>query len=438
MQINPAAEFPAIEGRMIKITAHVLPYRMFVLFSLLICSAGIPAAAQTPPNPQDSASVNSRAESWKKQRERKAENIRPVQQSGLERGLIWFERKGLQSLLAVNIAGFRPKFGGLPTGSGFGLGSRFRIDKLQGTWTDLQASATFSLKGYQQYDMQFGKLPDVERGPFAYTNLRYRNFPQEDFFGLGPNSRVPDRTDFKMKEFSYDGVAGMRYRWFRSEVRAGMLQVNLEPGTDVKYPNTQVLFNDVTAPGLARQPDFFRVAVTGALDLRDRPDNPHNGTYLGFSLARYDDRDGGLFNFSNYAADARQYVSLGSPARVIALRFLTSMDDPGRSSRIPFYYQQTLGGSDTMRGFREYRFRDRRLLYMSGEYRWEAVTGLEFVFFYDTGKVFSDRSDFDFTGLRPSYGYGVRIKTPDSVVMRIDVGRSREGTRLYFKFGPSF
>src|SRR5688572_11669401 len=186
---------------MIKITAHVLPYRMFVLFSLLICSAGIPAAAQTPPNPQDSASVNSRAESWKKQRERKAENIRPVQQSGLERGLIWFERKGLQSLLAVNIAGFRPKFGGLPTGSGFGLGSRFRIDKLQGTWTDLQASATFSLKGYQQYDMQFGKLPDVERGPFAYTNLRYRNFPQEDFFGLGPNSRVPDRTDFKMKEF---------------------------------------------------------------------------------------------------------------------------------------------------------------------------------------------------------------------------------------------
>jgi outer membrane protein assembly factor BamA len=194
----------------------------------------------------------------------------------------------------------------------------------------------------------------------------------------------------------------------------------------------------MTAPGLAQQPDFFRVAFSAALDLRDRPDNPHNGTYLGISLARYDDRERGVFNFSNYAAEARQYVSLGSPARVVALRFLTSMDDSGTTSRVPFYYQQTLGGSDTLRGFREYRFRDRRLLYMSGEYRWEMATAIEFVVFYDAGKVFSDRSNFDFTGLRKNIGYGIRFKTPDSVIFRVDIGHSSEGKRIYFKFGPSF
>jgi hypothetical protein len=422
-----------------KTTAHVLQLLTVALFSLLIYSAVIPAAAgQTPPKPQDPAPVDSRGELWKRQRERKAENIRPVFQSGFERGLIWVEKKGVQQLLNVNIAGFRPKLGGLPTGSSFGFGTRYRLDKLRGTWTDLQSSATFSMKGYKQFDLQFGKLPDVESGAFAYAGLRYRDFPEEDFFGLGPTSRNADRTDFRFEEASYDGVIGVRYRQFRSDLRAGLLQVNIDPGRDDRFPDTHTLFNDDVAPGLLQQPNFFRIAFSGALDLRDRPDNPHNGLYLGFSLARYDDRDRNLFNFNHYSAEAKQYLSLGSPARVVALRLLTSMDDPALTSRVPFYYQQTLGGSDTLRGFREYRFRDRRLLYMSGEYRWEAVTAIEFVLFYDAGKAFSDRSDFDFTGLRRSYGYGIRFKTPDSVILRVDVGHSREGKRLYFKFGPSF
>jgi outer membrane protein assembly factor BamA len=114
------------------------------------------------------------------------------------------------------------------------------------------------------------------------------------------------------------------------------------------------------------------------------------------------------------------------------------MDGPDGGSRVPFYLQPTLGGSETLRGFREYRFRDRNLFYLSGEYRWEPVRAVELALFYDTGKVFADRSDFDFERLRKSVGIGLRFKTTRSVVFRIDAARSDEGSRIYFKFGPAF
>ena len=78
------------------------------------------------------------------------------------------------------------------------------------------------------------------------------------------------------------------------------------------------------------------------------------------------------------------------------------------------------------------------MLYVSGEYRWEAAAGIDLAVFYDTGKVFSDRSDFGFNDLRKTVGFGIRGKSMRRVVLRLDVGRSDEGTHLYIAFGPAF
>lgn len=123
---------------------------------------------------------------------------------------------------------------------------------------------------------------------------------------------------------------------------------------------------------------------------------------------------------------------------MLAARFFTTLDRADRGSRVPFYLQQTLGGAQTLRGFREMRFRDENLIYLSAEYRWEAAVFLEFAFFYDAGKVVSRRSDYNLRSLEKSSGFGIRLKTPYSVFLRLDVARSREGTRLQFRFGPSF
>jgi outer membrane translocation and assembly module TamA len=58
--------------------------------------------------------------------------------------------------------------------------------------------------------------------------------------------------------------------------------------------------------------------------------------------------------------------------------------------------------------------------------------------FFDAGKVTARRQDLDFDGLKTDYGFGARFHGPFSTALRIDVARSREGTRLVFATSPAF
>jgi len=416
---------------------------------------------RTPQPPGSPEAVDTRAEQLEQRRLQKFQRIEPYHQGGLEAGLLWVE-ENLETLIHLNYHGFYPQFGSLSSGSGLSVGIRYWEEDLMGSTLDSQALAAFSLRGYQQYEFQFGRIPQAEptlmlravrpksiflldqapkgvREPFFYGDLRFRDFPQEDFFGIGPASREEDRTDFELEDTSYDLVAGYQFaRWFRVGVRFGFLQTDLGRGTDDRFPDTQELFDEASAPGLTEQPDFILVNPSVLFDYRDAPGNPHNGGLIGFAFTRFDDRDHNRFDFNRFTFDVRHYLPLGSSHRILAARFFTSLDDADAGDQVPFYLQETLGGSDTLRGFREFRFRDTNLLYLSAEYRWEAAPALELAFFYDTGKVFSDRSDFNLEDLKDSFGIGIRLKAPSAVVFRLDVGHGDEGTRVHFKFGSSF
>ncbi len=371
-------------------------------------------------------------------RESKLRRIQPYRQGTLERGLIWVEQKGIP-LLGINIKGFQPRIGGLPTGSGFALGTNYTLGDTGRRFPDLRGTAVWSVRGYQSYGIRLGKLDNGERGLSVFADLGYKYAPQEDFFGLGPDSRVGNRTDFLLEQASYDGVVGYRFApWLKTAVSGGFLQINTGTGTDRRFPDAHRLFDESTAPGLASQPDFLRLRYDLVADYRDTPGNAHSGGIVAAAFSRLHDRGGGAYSFNSVEVEARHYIPLWSTVRVLALRFHGSSDQPDSGAMVPFYFQQTLGGGDSLRGFREYRFRDRNVMYGSAEYRWEPVRAVELALFYDAGKVFSRRSEFRFDGLKKAAGAGIRFKTQRNVVFRIDAARSSEGTRLYFKFGPSF
>ena len=50
----------------------------------------------------------------------------------------------------------------------------------------------------------------------------------------------------------------------------------------------------------------------------------------------------------------------------------------------------------------------------------------------------SRRSDVNFKDLESDVGFGFRFNTAKSVFLRIDIGFSHEGTRVFFKFTPAF
>lgn len=437
------------------------PKLLFLFFAALASFPAVSLAQDTMPPEKESEL--SRKELWTKLREAKKAQVHPGKLSGFESTMLWLETKGLKQILNFNYQGLYTRFNNnMSTGSGFAPGLRYWQPGLLASRLDLEAAAAWSFRGYQSYSLQFGQiqrrgkifsLEPVGTGPafqfdemepkeagfFIYGDLNYRNFPQEDFFGIGPDSVQENRTDYRLEDMSYDAVAGWQInRWLGAGVRVGYLQVNTDPGTDSRFPNTHDLFNNETAPGLAEQPDFLDLSAAIMFDYRDRPGNPHKGGMIGVYFSRFDERAGSSYEFNRLAVDIRQFIPLFSEQRRLALQLYGSADSPDAGAQVPFYMMPTLGGSDSLRGFREFRFRDKRTLYFSSEYRWDASPAIELAAFYDTGKVFADRSDFAFEHLEKSFGGGLRLKTPKAVVMRFDVGRSREGTRFFFKFSPAF
>jgi outer membrane protein assembly factor BamA len=97
-----------------------------------------------------------------------------------------------------------------------------------------------------------------------------------------------------------------------------------------------------------------------------------------------------------------------------------------------------LGGSESLRGFQQFRFHDRNRMLMNLEYRWEVFSGLDMALFGDAGQVAKQVSDLSLKDLKTSYGVGFRFNTARNVFLRLDLGRSNEGQRIFIKFGHVF
>lgn len=328
---------------------------------------------------------------------------------------------------------------------------------------DIHAAAAYSIYKYRYYDIEAGlvphideRLPRIETGTNAlfplsdlektasakgfnlYVAGRYRDYPREDFYGVGPLSLKAGHADYRLQDGLYEGVMRFRISRFSFMGRAGILRTSILPGEDPADPNVEATYDRASAPGLLHAPDFNHFSAGGWFEWRDEPGNPHRGASFGAAYSRFDDRNGDAFAFSRVTVDARQYLRLGSNRHVIALRQTASLDRPDASAAVPFYLRSTLGGSSFLRAYPSFRFRDDRLMYLAGEYRLEVHPKVELALLYEAGKVFPGTEAFGLAHMRRGYGAGVRLKSPRKVHVRLDVLHGQEGTRVHIKLGPSF
>jgi hypothetical protein len=381
-------------------------------------------------------------------------------------------RRAVRSLLSddetgdgrgLHVGPFFPRIEIVTSGAGLAPMVHFWTPDIGGTRLDVHASAAYSIYRYQYYDLQLGRVPhlgkrlprvawgtrglfplaDIEKSAAApgfgiYASAQYRDFPREDFYGIGSTALLLVRTDYRMQDGLYEGIVRYRVSRLSFMVRGGLLQGSIRPGTDSAFPDTGISNDEGTAPGLLRSPDFLEVSGGAWLELRDEPRNPHRGAALGVAFSRFDDRHGHAFEFNRFIVDAREYIPLGSNRHVIALRQVASLTEPDAGSQVPFYMQSTLGGSALLRGYSSVRFRGDKLLALEGEYRFELHPKVELALIYEAGKVFSLMRELDLRSMLRSWGGGIRLKSPREVRLRLDLLHSVEGTRLDFKLSQSF
>lgn len=338
---------------------------------------------------------------------------------------LWLQKHHLQML-----------GGGMGTGSGFGYGVMIFDDNFLGRPIRFEMPLQHSIKNYQEVGvlLNFGLLS--ERKLFVELDTKYRSRPREDFFGLGIASRETNRTKYKLQDRAVRVAVGTELsKTTRLDFSAGHLNTNVFTGSGAQFPSTEQVFPNL--PGLARGSSLLRYGFSAKHTSLDNPFDPKKGYQVQGRFYWVDSLNSDNFNFYDYGVTADGYLPLGG-GRTLAMRAAADLRHERNGGQIPFYLMPSLGGVESMRGYRPYRFRDDNALTLTLEYRYPVSGFADFVIFTDQGQVAPEPGDFSLDGFRGSYGLGMRVKNLTGVAMRIEVARSREDTRIYFNFSPEF
>jgi surface antigen Omp85-like protein len=404
-------------------------------------------ALHSPADAQDT-----RTAQLEQQRAEKAKHLEPYQPGRLEKILLKVDAENpLQRIAPHN--GFFAEYGYSykPIGSGIGFGGGWRHDLFDRT-ARVELEAGWSFKNYRLLRADFS-LPYLAGDRFEVgIEGTYHHHPQEDFYGLGPASRLDDRVSYLLDNRKLEARAIVRPReWLEIGTRTGLMSPEVGSGKDSAYPSLEQRFTDATAPGLASQPGFTFADLFAQIDYRDEPGNARAGGRYALTLRRMWDSGPWpvapcpttgcsiRYGFRTVDAIVQQFVPIFDKKRVFAVQARITASRPDAGSRVPFYLKPTVGGSVSVRSFDDYRFRDDNIMFVNVEYRWEAFGILDMALFTDWGKAVPKASDLDFSDMKHAYGIGFRFNTAKAVFMRFDIATGGgEGIHYVMKFSKMF
>lgn len=388
---------------------------------LLLALVPVPATAQS----RQAQAQTTRAD--------KAKTLTPPKRGKVEAALIWVENQRLFEARD----GFFPRVGMGIEGGGFALGPGYRKTRLFGGLLDVTASAAMSIRQYRGADAAVA-APRLWQGRgFFEIAARYRDAPVETFFGFGPGSSQGARVTFAWRETAVNGTFGIRPAgWFTVGARLERLAATTEIDGPPPDGSRTAMAGAVPAGGAATELLVSEVFV--GIDYRKPRANARTGGSYRLSFRRHQDRHH-QHTFDRLDADLRQYVSPFYGQRTLALRAFASLSDPRAGQEVPLYLQPTLGGGSSLRGFPHHRFRDRNVLLLQVEYRWDVWPFLQAALFYDAGTVASRPESLRLAALEHDYGLGLRFGSDRAMFLSTDVAfGSGEGTRILVRFDHAF
>jgi len=411
----------------------------------------------SPSQPDDEPT---RAGKWRRQRRAKRQALKPPTQGWLERTGDFVSRTrgailGDQLLLNIpelSLYGVRPAFGGLPANAQFDGGLYYEPPFLDAPGRHVHAQMLGSLNGYYGGEAALGS----ENGAYLYYGFaRHHRKPQEEFYGVGPNSRREAESGFRLNETLVGGLFG------RSLADKLLIGTHVSyrahrfgPGTEAGVPQVADRF-----PGVAGVGTDANYVVMGSFLEYDTRNIPHareygqrfaptndrlrrlsldatSGLYLSSQVAHHVDIGRNQFSFTRLSLDLQEYVSIDEGTQHgLAFRQFVSLTHTAQDQAVPFYRLQSLGGSESLRGYRLGRFRDYNVLLLNAEVRCQVWHWLDMAVFGDAGHVFRRFRDLGPATVRADIGVGFRLRTSKGTAARLEFARGTEGVHVQLKLG---
>jgi hypothetical protein len=250
-----------------------------------------------------------------------------------------------------------------------------------------------------------------------------QGLPKLDFYGEGPRTSLNSLALYSERDTRVGVAIDKPLTWW---LNAGALVEGLWP--DVSVSSDSKL--PILSPGIERQPPYTHYAFFLRPHLPNQ--EPYDLLYkIGYEF--YQDQGTGRYSFRRFRADLLHnlYLEHSKGARrrdsILSIYGRLSLADTSSGRFVPFYLQDTLGGSDingdpSLRSFADYRFRAPNAVAIETEFNRRLWRFLGLMAFYDTGMVAVRRSDLDLGQFRHSFGGGLTLWSTSRVVFKAYVG----------------
>lgn len=293
----------------------------------------------------------------------------------------------------------------------FDIGGR---GSFQGAWNG-HLLTTFHLQGGTPNlnGPPVNPLHRVKDSLLIHFFVEGQSLPQIDYYGQGPHSSLNSLVKYSERDVRIGMAVDKPLTWW------------LNAGAKIEG-----LWPDIGLPAIGSQPTFVHYQAFL------RPHFPNQEPYdllykIGYEF--YQATGGPKYSFRRFRADLLHNLYLersnGAKRRDSILSFYgrLSLADASKNNIVPFYLQETLGGTDingdpVLRGFPDYRFRANNLVAIETEFNRRIWKFLGLMAFYDVGQVAEKRGDLDIGGFRHSVGGGFTFWSASRVVLKAYVG----------------
>jgi outer membrane protein assembly factor BamA len=288
-----------------------------------------------------------------------------------------------------------------------------------------------STRGEQWYVFTFS-VPDFEirhgkRYPVSLdVKLEYDKLLKSNFFGIGNDSQDNDHT-FPREFVKMEAALSRAF----TERFIGECFVRFAHYSVYGYdPVWGTLSTSVPGAG---ETSLSAVGLKIRFDTRDSQINPRRGIRIEVLSEKAVRILGSDWGYAKVRFEASVYQSLFNRNHVLAVRLWSQQID----GNVPYEELSKIGDSWTGRGYKADRFLDKAMALASTEYRLPVFRKLGCVVFMDIGRGWPSFSGFGWRKWHEDGGVGLRYYL-ENFVVRLDVGMSKEGTRVFINFGQVF
>jgi hypothetical protein len=401
----------------------LLGFCMSIAFVIGAAATALAQSSEPQPETRQSTLENAADE--------KAKDLHPYEVTTAEKVLTRIEKHFTNQTVT-----WHPYLTSAYRGGGFapGVGYMFHPS----AYTSLDVRGSYSVRSYKLAEAEFISPRLFDRRAALTIVGGWRDATEVAFYGFGNNTSSGNRANYGFQQPSGSALLTVRPTRGPLLVRGGFgaSRWDLKSGKGT-VPSVDEVYTPQSLPGLGTTTTFLHTQATVGFDSRMSNAYARRGGFYGVTGHDYTDRDDAL-GFRRVDYEVIQHIPILRDTWILSLHGLAKTSWAKADQAGAFYLLPSVGGGTDMRGFSSHRFADRHSLLLQAEWRIVANRFFESAVFYDTGKVAARTSDLDFNHLKHDYGFGLRFHAPLVTVLRVDVARSNEGTRLVFATTPVF